>query len=29
MCEGNYSGEVQREEFSQERIMTLASAITV
>lgn len=29
MCEGNYSGEVKREEFSQERIMTLASAITV
>ena len=29
MCEGNYSGEVRREEFSQERIMTLASAITV
>ena len=27
MCEGNYSGEVSREEFSQERIMTLASAI--
>ena len=29
MCEGNYSGEVSREEFSQERIMTLASAIKV
>ena len=29
MCEGNYSGEVQRGEFSQERIMTLASAIKV
>ena len=29
MCEGNYSGEVQREEFSQEHIMKLASAITV
>ena len=29
MCEGNYSGEVKREEFSQERIMTLASAIKV
>ena len=29
MCEGNYSGEVKREEFSQERIMTLASAIEV
>ena len=29
MCEGNYSGEVTREEFSQERIMTLASAIKV
>lgn len=29
MCEGKYSGEVQREEFSQERIMALASAIEV
>lgn len=29
MCEGNLSGEVNREEFSQERIMTLASAIEV
>ena len=29
MCEGNDSGEVKREDFSQERIMTLASAITV
>ena len=29
MCEGNYSGEVKREDFSQERIMTLASAIKV
>ena len=29
MCEGNFSGEVTREEFSQERIMTLASAIEV
>ena len=29
MCEGNYSGEVSREEFSQERIMELASAIKV
>ena len=29
MCEGNYSGEVTREEFTQERIMTLASAIKV
>jgi ribose transport system ATP-binding protein/inositol transport system ATP-binding protein len=29
MCEGNYSGEVQRGEFSQERIMALASAIKV
>ncbi|MBQ8586053.1 MAG: sugar ABC transporter ATP-binding protein [Butyricicoccus sp.] len=29
MCEGKYSGEVAREEFSQERIMTLASAIEV
>ena len=29
MCEGNLSGEVQRGEFSQERIMTLASAIEV
>ncbi len=29
MCEGDYSGEVKREEFSQERIMTLASAIKV
>ena len=29
MCEGNYSGEGQRGEFSQERIMTLASAIKV
>lgn len=29
MCEGNLSGEVMREEFSQERIMTLASAIEV
>ena len=29
MCEGSYSGEVSREEFSQERIMTLASAIKV
>ena len=29
MREGNYSGEVSREEFSQERIMTLASAIKV
>ena len=29
MCEGNYSGEVQRGEFSQERIMELASAIKV
>lgn len=29
MCEGNLSGEVTREEFSQERIMTLASAIQV
>ena len=29
MCEGNLSGEVQRDAFSQERIMTLASAIEV
>ena len=29
MCEGNLSGEVKRDEFSQERIMTLASAIEV
>ncbi len=29
MCEGKYSGEVTRDEFSQERIMTLASAIEV
>lgn len=29
MCEGNLSGEVTRDEFSQERIMTLASAIEV
>lgn len=29
MCEGNLSGEVKREEFSQERIMTLASVIEV
>ena len=29
MSEGNLSGEVQRGEFSQERIMTLASAIEV
>lgn len=29
MCEGNFSGEVTRDEFSQERIMTLASAIEV
>ena len=29
MCEGNYSGEVSREEFSQDRIMELASAIKV
>lgn len=29
MSEGNLSGEVKREEFSQERIMTLASAIEV
>ena len=29
MCEGNLSGEVKRDEFSQERIMTLASAIKV
>lgn len=29
MSEGNLSGEVSREEFSQERIMTLASAIEV
>ena len=29
MCEGNMSGEVERSEFSQERIMTLASAIEV
>ena len=29
MCEGNLSGEVQRGAFSQERIMTLASAIEV
>jgi ABC-type sugar transport system ATPase subunit len=29
MCEGNYSGEVERSEFSQERIMELASAIKV
>lgn len=29
MCEGSYSGEVVRGEFSQERIMTLASAIKV
>ena len=29
MCEGNYSGKVKREEFSQERIMALASAIKV
>lgn len=29
MCEGNYSGEVQRGEFTQERIMELASAIKV
>ncbi|MBS6776935.1 MAG: sugar ABC transporter ATP-binding protein [Butyricicoccus pullicaecorum] len=28
-CEGNLSGEVQRDAFSQERIMTLASAIEV
>ncbi len=29
MCEGNLSGEVTRDAFSQERIMTLASAIEV
>lgn len=29
MCEGNLSGEVNREQFSQERIMTLASVIEV
>ncbi len=29
MCEGKLSGEVMREEFSQERIMALASAIKV
>jgi ABC-type sugar transport system ATPase subunit len=29
MCEGNLSGEVKRNEFSQERIMTLASALEV
>ncbi len=29
MCEGNLSGEVARNEFTQERIMTLASAIEV
>ena len=29
MCEGNLSGEVKRGEFSQERIMALASAIEV
>ncbi|MFR3787343.1 sugar ABC transporter ATP-binding protein [Agathobaculum desmolans] len=29
MCEGNLSGEVARDEFTQERIMTLASAIEV
>lgn len=29
MCEGKLSGEVTRDEFSQERIMTLASAIEV
>ena len=29
MCEGNLSGEVKRDEFSQERIMTLASALEV
>lgn len=29
MCEGVLSGEVQREDFSQERIMALASAIEV
>ncbi len=29
MSEGNLSGEVKREDFSQERIMTLASAIQV
>ncbi|MDO4491838.1 MAG: sugar ABC transporter ATP-binding protein [Lachnospiraceae bacterium] len=29
MCEGRMSGEVQRDQFSQEKIMTLASAIQV
>ncbi len=29
MCEGNYSGEVLREDFTQEKIMELASAISV
>lgn len=29
MCEGNLSGEVERDAFSQERIMTLASVIEV
>ena len=29
MCEGNLSGQVERKEFSQERTMTLASAIEV
>lgn len=29
MCEGNYSGEVMRQEFSQERVMELASVIKV
>ena len=29
MCEGNLSGEVERKDFSQETIMTLASAIEV
>lgn len=29
MCEGNYSGEVMRQDFSQERVMELASAIKV
>ena len=29
MAEGRLSGEVRREEFSQERIMALASAIQV